>query len=104
MRKPELSGHCRFPQHKDFNGGPEESHQRCIDGGEGNRANPAKEFQPCPCGCHLGEEFSCGACGRPIREAPHFEGDEWDENGVPYMRYIHIDPVSGNGTTEECTR
>ena len=85
-----LSGFCHSPAHDD----PEGSHTRCRGG---NKANPGKEFQPCPCHCHLGEEYDCGNCGRPLREAPLWENeDDPDE-----MVYVHIDKT-GRAVGVEC--
>lgn len=90
MRRPMMSGFCNSPSREK----PERSHERCRGG---NRANPGKEFQPCPCSCHLGEEYECGGCGRMIREAPMWEDDEYPDDPV----YVHIDK-SGNATTINC--
>lgn len=87
---PMKSGHCAYPQ----TAVPEESHDRCARNGAGNRSNPAKVFSPCPCHCHLGDQYECGNCGRLIAEAPG-----WDGTGE--MTYVHID-VSGNGISEDC--
>lgn len=92
MRRPMMSGFCATPQTVN----PEESHARCRGG---NRANPAREFQPCPCPCHLGEEFECGNCGRDLREAPLWINDDAPDE----MVYVHIDK-DGRALGEECAR
>lgn len=86
MRKPMMSGWC----------GSESpgSHERCPGY---NRANPAKEFQPCPCPCHYGEMYEC-QCGGIIREAPLWSNEiEPDE-----MTYVHINLHDGRATQMEC--
>lgn len=93
-RKPMMSGHCATPATAD----PESSHLRCAKHGAGSTANPAKIFHPCPCGCHLGETYECGGCGRPIREAPYWPND--DEPGE--MVYQHVDAVTGQAVGEFC--
>ena len=91
MRPPMMSGHCAFPQTRH----PEESHARCRGG---QRANPAKVFQPCPCVCHFpyGETYECGSCGGVIILAEHWPLDEDGD-----QRYTHIDN-SGRALGEEC--
>lgn len=89
-----MSGHCAFPTTSN----PEKSHERCDLHGGGSKANPRKEFVPCPCSCHLGEEFECGNCGRPLREAPGWPNT--DEPGE--MVYTHIDPHTGRAIGEVC--
>lgn len=86
-----MSGHCAFPETDN----PERSHARCPGY---SRANPKKEFQPCPCPCHYGEEFDC-ECGGLLREAPLWPNEE-EEPGE--MVYTHVDPRSGRATGEEC--
>lgn len=94
MRPPRLSGHCRFPETPQ----PTRSHERCQRLGHGNTANPEGEFSPCPCKCHLNtDEFECGNCGQPLREAPHWPNE--DEPGE--MVYVHVDS-NGNALAEEC--
>lgn len=93
MRRPMLSGHCHTPTTLN----PFQSHERCERQGAGNAANPDKEFQPCPCECHLGETFECGNCGRPLREAPMWPNE--DEPGE--MVYVHIDR-EGRAIGEVC--
>lgn len=93
MIPAQMSGHCAFPQ----TAHPEESHARCARMGAGNYARPSKEFQPCPCACHLGDEFEC-ECGGVLREAP-----DWPNEYEPgEMVYVHIDPRTGRATGEEC--
>lgn len=99
IRQPLASGHCAFPSTHDASHQPIEpsvSHNRCIGY---NRANPAGEFQPCPCICHFTdcEVFECGGCGEPIKEAPH-----WPLDGDGDMRYTHFDQTTGRATGEEC--
>ncbi len=126
VRRPLMSGHCSAhdKQHTLSEQGAA-SHERCDRNGGGNRANPAKEFQPCPCPHHYGtnpggeaEVFECGGCGKEIVEA-----DYWplDEDGD--VRYTHIDgtgralgedcytappkrdaPVSVSGNVKDCVR
>ena len=91
MKRPMMSGHCAHPAVN------EDSHARCHRQGGGQRANPEKEFQPCPCACHYGdEEFECGGCGRPIREALTWPLD--DDGDV---RYSHMDK-DGRALGEDC--
>ena len=92
--RPMLSGHCSVPQTEH----PELSHQRCERNGAGNTHRPGKEFQPCPCGCHLGEEFECANCGRPLREAPLWPSSYDDAD----VTYVHINPKTGLAVGEEC--
>ncbi len=94
IRKPLLSGWCSTVSTDPVTG--ETSHERCERLGGGQRANPAKEFQPCPCPCHYGEEFECGGCGRTIREAPLWP---YDVDGD--LRYTHIDR-DGRAVGEDC--
>lgn len=90
MRTPLMSGHCAFPSSED-------SHARCHRQGAGNRANPAKEYQPCPCSCHFPiDEYECGACGRVILEAPH-----WPPYEDGDTRYTHIDK-EGRAIGDDC--
>lgn len=91
IRRPLMSGHCAFPS---ASVGGETSHDRCRGS---NRANPQKEFQPCPCPCHYGEEYECGSCEQPIREAPLWPLDEDGD-----MRYTHIDRT-GRAIGEDCS-
>lgn len=94
MIRPQLSGWCCTPQTVN----PEESHARCQRMGGGNTARPSKEFQPCPCYCHLGEQYECGGCGLTIAEAPSLGLDEDGDT-----RYVHIDH-KGYMIAEECAR
>lgn len=87
MRKPMMSGHCANPSPG--------SHKRCRGG---QTANPQREFQPCPCPCHLGESYECGNCGRPLREAPGWPNEE--EPGE--MVYVHVEPATGRAIGELC--
>lgn len=86
MRKPMMSGFCSTPA-KDKH---EESHSRCR---AGNSATPTKEWAPCPCFCHLAEEYEC-ACGRPIALAPFWDTEDPET-------YVHIDR-DGNAIGEDC--
>lgn len=101
MRRPLMSGHCSFPATHLPGGEPagNHSHKRCEDMGAGSAANPDREFAPCPCRCHLGtDEFECGNCGRPLREAPMWPNeDDPDE-----MVYVHIELATGRAIGEEC--
>lgn len=85
-----MSGHCAHPSTE------HDSHAKCSGG---QRSNPRNIFQPCPCPCHLGEEYDCGNCGRPLREANLWPLDEDDD-----MRYTHIDPKDGRAIGEDCAR
>jgi len=99
MRRPMMCGHCAYPATHTAEGEPLEpefSHARCTGG---NTANPAREFQPCPCPCNLGEtEYECGNCKKPLREALYWPNE--DEPGE--MVYVHIDPATGRAIGEEC--
>lgn len=90
LRRPMMSGWCAHPSVTDGF----DSHARCTGG---QRANPAKQFTPCPCACHLGETYECSGCGRDIREAPLWPLDEDGD-----MRYTHIDTKDGRAIGEEC--
>lgn len=95
MRRPFISGHCAFPE----TAHPERSHERCQRLGHGNTANPAGEFAPCPCHCHLGtDEFECANCGAALREAPYWPNE--DEPGE--MVYVHFDTDRKRALGEEC--
>lgn len=95
MRRPMMSGHCNFPQ----TANPTKSHELCASHGAGNRANPAGEYQPCPCACHfVGPRLEC-ECGGTLVEAPHWPEDP-DYPGEPV--YTHIDVRSGMALGEEC--
>lgn len=94
-----MSGHCNFPATERADGTKPDSHGNCARHGAGNTASPTKEFAPCPCACHLGtDEYECGNCGRPLREAPMWPNE--DEPGE--MVYVHIDPSTGRAIGEEC--
>lgn len=95
IRKPLMSGHCAV--------GNKASHERCQRNGGFQRANPLKEFQPCPCSCHYGtgvdggaEVYECGSCGRAIVEAIYWPLDEDGD-----IRYTHIDET-GRALGENC--
>ena len=102
-----MSGHCAFPA-THVNGEPAGnlSHERRQTMGAGSASNPDREFAPCPCGCHLGtDEYECGNCGRPLREAPMWPNEyaEGIEGADPdEMVYVHIDPADGRAIGEEC--
>lgn len=97
IRKPLMSGHCASHAGKDSLSKQEfAAHDRCQRNGGGQRANPKREFQPCPCAFHYGEIFECGGCGREIAEALLWP---FDEDGD--MRYTHIDG-SGRALGEDC--
>lgn len=67
--------------------------------GAGNRANPDKVFQPCPCPHHLKKkkQFECGGCGgtlvrakgalREVLALAMAEEDEEPDEDV----YVHFD-------------
>ena len=94
-----MSGWCGNPSMTDG----VSSHSRCSGG---NRANPGKEFSPCPCPCHYPvDEYECGNCGGVLREAPLWPQEDeeaFDEDGNLYPVYTHIDPATGRATGEEC--
>lgn len=105
IRKPLMSGHCA-------SGGADlsnASHERCQKNGGFQRANPKREFQPCPCPCHYGtgpeaeaygeaaEVYECGGCGYEIVEATF-----WPLDTDGDVRYTHIDGT-GRATGEDCT-
>jgi hypothetical protein len=92
LGRPIWSGHCQFPE----TAHPEESHARCQRHGGGSNANPARVFHPCPCHCHLGDEFDCSVCGYLLREAPMLGPDEDGD-----MQYVHVDE-DGNLYSVEC--
>lgn len=88
-----MSGHCAHPATDT----PQKSHERCPGG---NRANPGKEFSPCPCPCHLGaDEFECAGCGRPLRIALRWPQEDPETPDDPV--YTHIDK-EGRALGEEC--
>lgn len=83
MRRPQMSGHCAYPQTED----PDASHRRCTGG---NTANPDNEFQPCPCRCHFPTETYDCECGGVLVEVESWpEADDPDE-----PTYLHL---SGDG-------
>lgn len=86
--KPLMSGWCAHPS-----GGEVDSHTRCKGY---NTANPGKEWQPCPCLCHMGDEYQCGNCGRVIMEAPMWRPLVEGEDAT----YVHV--IDGRGVGEEC--
>lgn len=86
-----ISGHCQNPQ----TAHPEESHDRCARNGAGAAANPTRAWRPCRCGCHLGEHYECGNCGRGIAESIY-----WDGSGE--VVYVHVDPATGEAIGEDC--
>jgi len=100
IRRPLMSGHCAHGGINPKTG--VDGHERCHLNGGGQRANPLKEFQPCPCSCHYVDDrgelivFECGECGRDIVEAPLWPLDEEGE-----VRYTHIDSDS-KATGEDC--
>lgn len=105
IRKPLMSGHCAsHSTHEELSEAQAASHQRCVNNGGGNRANPKREFQPCPCPYHYGtdadgnpaEVYECGGCGREIVEAWYWP---LDDDGDP--RYTHIDET-GRALGEDC--
>jgi hypothetical protein len=128
IRQPLMSGHCSSMGRVSENGIA--AHERCQRNGGGQRANPQRIFQPCPCACHFPapedvELFECSECGGLIIEAPNWPLDDHGD-----MRYTHVDwivnddgvivggtgralgeecgtkaPVSGNtATTKDCAR
>lgn len=105
IRKPLMSGHCATHVGRDdLSEMQSASHERCVRNGGGNRANPLKEFQPCPCPHHYNRDeqgepavlYECDGCGREIVEAWYWPADE---NGD--VRYTHIDGT-GRATGEDC--
>lgn len=95
IRQPLMSGHCSV-------GGT--GHERCQRNGGGQRANPQRIFQPCPCLCHYVnddgdvEVLECGACGGEIVET------YWPLDADGDVRYAHVDLEADRVTGEECTR
>ena len=85
IRQPLMSGFCAHPTDNT-------SHERC---GGGQRANPQKQFQPCPCSCHLGEErYDCGNCGGTLAEAPVLTAV------LGEAMYVHVNPKTGRSYGE----
>lgn len=86
LRRPLMSGHCAV--------GSGASHERCQRNGGFQRANPLKEFQPCPCACHYGtvpdnitaEVYVCEGCEKVVVEAAYWPLDEDGET-----RFTHVD-------------
>jgi hypothetical protein len=99
MRDPQMSGHCAFPETTN----PDESHERCQRQGAGSRANPEKEFMPCPCPCHFPEDrFEC-ECGGTLAEAPSWPDEDAEYEGRdPEMVYTHVSVRTGRATGFEC--
>src|SRR5690349_8335584 len=87
--RPIMSGHCLHPQTAD----PHLSHERCAKMGAGVETRATGTWHPCPCLCHLGDEYECGNCGRPIYETIY-----WIDDGEP--TYVHVS--DGRVTGEEC--
>lgn len=99
IRKPLMSGHCAgHALAVDLSEQSALAHARCDANGAGNRANPLKEWQPCPCPHHYNQSdvYECGGCGREIVEAPHWPLDEDGD-----VRYTHIDGT-GRALGEDC--
>lgn len=92
IRRPLMSGHCGG--HKGRVPASEQAKQscaRCLGNGAGNRANPQREYQPCPCAGHVdqdGDLYLCEQCDKVITAMPLWpldsDGDE---------RYTHLDLV-----------
>lgn len=94
--KPLMSGHCRFPRSKK----PKKSHHWCEDkNGAGTYVKVSDTYLACSCPCHLGEEYECGGCGRPIREAPLWPDPDNPDGPV----YVHVDVTTGEAIGVECT-
>lgn len=104
IRKPLMSGHCSV--------GNEGAHERCQRNGGGQRANPEKMFQPCPCACHYPitadtDLFECEGCGAVLIAVDYWPLDAEDD-----VRYTHIDLIfndeweivggTGRALGEEC--
>ena len=85
--RPLMSGFCSAPSTG--------SHERCVGG---QRANPGKVFQPCPCRCHLGEErFECGNCNGTLALSIPLTGVLGEDT------YVHIDQKTGRSYGEFCS-
>lgn len=87
-----MSGHCGHPATN------ADSHARCDRMGAGNRANPGKVFQPCPCPHHLKKKrFECGCGGTlakakgPLREALAEAMAEDPDEDI----YVHVSMKTG---------
>lgn len=89
IRRPLMSGFCAAPN--------EGSHERCQNLGGGQRSNPAKEFQPCPCECHLDEErFDCDNCGGVLALALNLTAVLGEDT------YVHVSQKTGRSYGEFC--
>lgn len=98
---PIMSGHCGNPathnaKHEEVD--PYLSHERCQANGGGVTTASSGEFHPCPCTCHVDEEFECSECGDSIYEAPTMGPDE---NGD--MQYVHISEDGSRMTSVYCS-
>lgn len=83
-----MSGHCGNPathDHKHRPVDPYDSHERCQDLGGGVFTTSTATFHPCPCSCHVGEEYECSGCGESIYEAPTLGPNEAGE-----VQYVHL--------------
>lgn len=90
-REPLMSGFCNFPQTSD----PDASHGRCAGG---QRANPGRVPQPCPCPHHLSEErFDC-SCGGELAIHTWLSESVYGED-----TYVHVHPRTGRMTSEYCS-
>lgn len=107
IRLPLMSGHCHThstqPVGQPLTELGQAAHERCVSNGSGNRANPWREFQPCPCPHHYldadgqpVERFECSECGKEIIAVEHWPKDEDGDD-----RYAHVDG-SGRVLGEEC--
>lgn len=87
MRPPLISGWCGH-------GSSKESHKRCSGG---QRANPERIYQPCPCVHHLDEErYDCEECGGTLALHPILTEMTGDEV------YVHLNEETGRWTGEYC--
>lgn len=87
VRSPLISGWCGV-------GSPEASHVRCLGG---QRANPDKVFQPCPCPCHLPEErYDCDNCGGELAESTILSEVMGEEV------WVHVSEKTGRMVGEYC--
>lgn len=84
IRRPLMSGFCNFPASN------ANSHKRCPGG---QRANPDRIFQPCPCKCHFPvERYECGGCGGTLVEASDvLQPLLADEDDPDEVSYVHFD-------------
>lgn len=108
IRRPLMSGHCNTANASSV---PLEAHARCTRNGGGNRANPLKEFQPCPCACHFmdadgaaPERFECEGCGKDVIEAvgwPTYTEVNDEGEREEFTRYTHVD-AQGFALGEDC--